>query len=123
MVEKKFRLECTSVCVPGDYSGRRRVGAVFGRVESRLPHGQCGGAGVVMNNLIRASRAMLQSNRENFSMNRHTFGAVLAATLGATLALASPTLLAAKPNADPCLQPGIDFPAFTYVRPIRSSGA
>ena len=56
-------------------------------------------------------------------MNRHTFGAVLAATLGATLALASPTLLAAKPNADPCLQPGIDFPAFTYVRRIRSSGA
>ena len=48
-------------------------------------------------------------------MNRHTFGAVLAATLGATLALASPTLLAAKPgsDSDPCIGA---TPSFVFTK-------
>ena len=78
--------------------------------------------GLAINSFIRASRAFGKTNRENFLRNRHTFGAVLAATLGATLVLASPTLLAAKPgggggSGDACNTPGLDFPAFAYRIP------
>ena len=50
-------------------------------------------------------------------MNRHTFGAVLAANLGAILALASPTLLAAKPGggSDPCIGA---TPSFVYTKSV-----
>jgi hypothetical protein len=63
-------------------------------------------------------------NRENFLMNRHTCGAVLAATLGVTLALASPTLLAAKPGgggggSDPCIGA---TPSFVFTKSATAGG-